>query len=179
MVGKRETMGGRHGRGQQHELHVLVARGENRFPGIVGRVAIRVDDHPGELGKVLGQSRVGGPDHMPDGSRVIVAGDADNDIGPPDRFGRPAGILRQSLWHGLAYTATRATGFESFSTAFCTSSKNSGMAASTRFQLGIRGRPRGSSMNSAAARRRLLAKAATAISSACRSNFSPFSMASA
>ena len=52
--------------------------------GAVGGTAVRIDDHRPAIGEVLGQPRLHGLDHVPDGAGVVEAGHAHHQVGPAD-----------------------------------------------------------------------------------------------
>jgi hypothetical protein len=92
-------MGHAQGRGQEHEMAVFDAGGENGPAGVVGRATVGVDEDTMEFGKVLTQPGVGRAHHVLDGPRIVVAGNADDHVGFPDGFSGAAGLIRQSILH--------------------------------------------------------------------------------
>ena len=81
--------------GHQHQVIVLNLGGKYGITRIIGRSAVRVDHHRGQLGKVLRQAGVDGSHHMSDRPRIVVARDSDHDIRVTDRIDRPVCFRRQ------------------------------------------------------------------------------------
>lgn len=133
---------------------------------IVRRTCIDVDHHRRELRKVLPKAVEHSAHDAAYGGRVVMTGDAHHQFRLAEEF---TGVLcsgKESV-HIHSATPQAAAGCRpSLAAASSNRSKYSGIAASTRFQFGIGGTPSGSSRNSSAARRRLLANVFTASSSA-------------
>ena len=71
---------------EQDGLKVLDRRVPDDVHGAVHRAAVGIHDDGLLAGKIFGQARLHGPDDMPDGARIIVARNADQDIGCLDRL---------------------------------------------------------------------------------------------
>ena len=82
-----------HGRIEHQKLVLLKVGGEHGVGGAIGGAAVGVDDHRRVLLKVFFETGLRGAHDMGDGTAVVVARDADHDVGAADTFdgafGRP------------------------------------------------------------------------------------------